>query len=146
MNLENCTLTNTASFAIQNVQLHAKVLSVYDGDTITVAADFFSCGVFLNQKVRLVGMNAPEIRSRRKKEKNFGLEATEYLRHLIDGKIVTLIITDNNDKYGRTSAVVIFDGVNINGHMVKKEYARVYGGGARGNWFTDEEELAYSAE
>jgi micrococcal nuclease len=143
MNLENCTLDNTTPFAIQNVQLDAKVLSVYDGDTITVAADFFNCGIFLNQKVRLLGMNAPEIRTKRKKEKALGLEATDYLRRLIEGEIVTLIITDNADKYGRTSAVVMYEHININEHMVKKAYARVYGGGSRGDWFTDDEENAH---
>lgn len=143
MDLKECTSENTLPFIIQHVKVKAKVLSVYDGDTITVAFDPFKCGVFFHHNVRFLGINAPEIHTKRKKEKEAGKAAGDYLRKLIEGKIVTLIIKENKDKYGRTSAIVIVDGLNLCDHMVEMGYARVYDGGARKPWFSDEEEKAF---
>jgi micrococcal nuclease len=143
MDIKKCTLENTQRIEIQNVEVIAKVLDVYDGDTITVAADFFNCGIFFQHKVRFLGMNAPEIRTTRKKEKEYGMIARDYLRGLIDGHYVTLVIKDNRDKYGRTSAIVIFNKLNICDHMIEAGHARSYTGGARASWFSDADESAW---
>jgi endonuclease YncB( thermonuclease family) len=145
MELKDCTSENTQKLEVQNVEVLAKVLSVYDGDTITCAADFFGCGKFFQHNVRFLGMNAPEIRTRRKKEKGFGIEAGDYLRKLIEGKYVTLVIKDNNDKYGRTSAIVMLGELNICDHMVELGYARTYSGGSRDPWFSDKDESSWAA-
>lgn len=146
MELKYCTLENTPKIEVQNVKVRAKVLSVYDGDTITCAADFFGRGMFFQHNVRFLGMNAPEIRTRRKKEKVFGLAAGDYLRKLIEGKYVTLVIKDNKDKYGRTSAIVMLGELNLCDHMVEMGYARTYSGGSRDPWFSDNDELLWVNE
>jgi micrococcal nuclease len=137
MTLKECTWDNTSSLRVQNIKLRVKVLKVYDGDTITVAGDFFKCGKYFRHKVRLKGINAPEIRTKCPREKKLGLEARQYLRDIIEKQIVTLIIGDNNDKYGRTSAVVVSDNIDICEHLVQMGYARYYDGGKRTPWYDE---------
>jgi micrococcal nuclease len=141
MKLQDCTIENTEPLQIENVKLNVKVLKVYDADTITVAGDFFNCGTYLRHQVRLKGINAPEIRTRRLREKRLAKEAREYLRGLIENEIVTLVIHDNKDKYGRTSAIVMCDKINICEHLVQMGYARYYNGGKRGHWFEEKKSV-----
>lgn len=85
---------------------------VADGDTITVE------GV---GKVRLVGVNTPE-------KGVAGSEASKYfVEKLCLNKEVSLDIDDskNTDKYGRTLAVVIVDGKNLNEMLLKEGLAEV---------------------
>jgi len=72
-----------------------KVVSVHDGDTVTVRTDD---GQTL--KVRLQGIDAPELRQ------PFGSRSRDELSALVKGKPVTLI-EHGRDKYGRTLANVI---------------------------------------
>jgi micrococcal nuclease len=138
MNLNDCTLDNTPPLIVQNITCEAKVLKVYDGDTITVAFDPFKCGKYFYHNVRLSGINAPEIKTTRPKEKQLGLDAKTYLTSLILSKIVTLVIDKNIDKYGRTSAIVMVGDVNICDELVLAGYAKTYSGGVREPWFSDE--------
>lgn len=74
----------------------AKVYRVVDGDTVyvTVQLGFF---VSTKLKLRLAGINTPEIRG---EEREKGLEATEYLKGLLgDGEI--MIASHKTGKYGR---------------------------------------------
>lgn len=109
----------------------AEVLKVYDGDTITVMIDLgMSC--FVKEKIRLFGIDAPELRG---EEKQRGIEARDHLANLLEsGDVFILTKKDNKGKYGRYLADVyvhdsIFnDLINVNrtmvdtGHAVFKEY------------------------
>ena len=77
----------------------AKVVSVYDGDTITVLADM-GMSLFARIKVRLLGINTPEIRTKDADEKRRGLEARDYLREQILNQEV-ILHTVKRGKYGR---------------------------------------------
>lgn len=80
-------------------QYLADVIKVYDGDTITVDIDL-GFGVMLKkQKIRLLGINTPEIRGEERPE---GLISRDRLSELILNKRI-LIITkkDSTGKYGR---------------------------------------------
>ena len=83
-----------------------KVKKVIDGDTFETET---------GEKVRLIGINAPEILD------IFGNEAKQYLSDLIENKTVDLQ-TDNfsndRDRYQRLLRYVIYDGVDINNKMV----------------------------
>ena len=98
----------------------AKIIKVYDGDTVTAKID---CGFHLNftEKVRLYGINAPELRG---KERPEGLKARDYLRELILDKEVTIkTIKDRKGKYGRYLGEIFIGTVNINKKLVKKGHA-----------------------
>lgn len=88
-----------------------KVTRVIDGDTFETDA---------GEKVRLLGINAPEITD------IFGKEAKEHLSNLILNKIVELEIdkkSNDKDRYQRLLRYVILDGVDINFKMISDGYA-----------------------
>jgi len=91
-----------------------KVVRVIDGDTFETET---------GDKVRLIGINAPEISD------IFGQEAKRYLSDLIENKTVDLQ-TDNiskeRDRYQRLLRYVILDGVDINKKMVCDGFAFAY--------------------
>ena len=104
----------------------ATVISVYDGDTITVSVDL---GFHITQtmSVRLARINSPEVRGSSSTE---GLEARDYLRSILLGKKVTLVTyKDSKEKYGRYLADVylaeprVFNCVND--MMVTKGFAQL---------------------
>ena len=104
----------------------ARVDRIYDGDTITCT---INCGFgvhLLKQKIRLYGLNSPEVRG---KEREQGLVARDKLREKIQGETVMLkTLKDKKGKYGRYLGILYLDGENINdwlienGLAVKAEY------------------------
>ena len=101
------------------------VKSVYDGDTITVSLDL---GMNISRdkiKLRLFGINAPELRGSTLIEAR---GSRDFLRGLILNKEVLIqTIKDKKGKYGRYLANVwiIEDKawININDKMVSEGYA-----------------------
>ena len=82
----------------------AKVVSVYDGDTITVDIDLGMHTWVIGEKLRLYGINAPEMRG---KEKVRGTASRDFLRMLLkDEEIIVETIRDKKGKYGRFLANV----------------------------------------
>lgn len=91
-----------------------KATRVIDGDTFETAT---------GEKVRLIGINAPEISD------IFGQEAKQYLSDLIVNKTVDLQtdnISNDRDRYQRLLRYVILGGVDINKKMVSDGYAFAY--------------------
>lgn len=104
----------------------AVVKSVYDGDTITVDIDL-GMGVWVHgEKVRLLRINAPELKGDTKTE---GIKSRDQLRSLVDGKqIVIRTHKDDKEKYGRYLAEVwLLDPsgnyTNINDQLVQGGFA-----------------------
>ena len=93
-----------------------KVISVYDGDTITMEIDL-GLHVTITEKIRLARINAPEIRG---KQRVLGLESKSHLISLILNKEVKIrTIKDRKGKYGRYLGEISLNGVSINDKMVK---------------------------
>jgi micrococcal nuclease len=101
----------------------AFVTKVYDGDTITVNIDLgFGIKIF-KQKIRLYGINTPEIRGECKED---GYKSRDYLSNLILNKEIILeTYKDKTCKYGRWLGIIHFEGVNLNEDLVEKELAVV---------------------
>ena len=59
-----------------------KILKVVDGDTVDVLLDV-GFGIWMKERVRLNGIDAPESRTRDKREKKFGLMAKAKVDHLL---------------------------------------------------------------
>ena len=134
--LEECTNANTKPFAFDGMQVCAKIIDVYDGDTVTAAFDTLGAGIY-SHKIRMLGIDTPEIRTKNIKEKEMGLKAREYLKELLINKIVTLHIK-SADKYGRILATIFTnDNTNVNEHMISMGHGRTYDGGKREGWFDD---------
>lgn len=100
------------------------VKKVVDGDTIEVWREG------KQQRVRLIGMDTPEVVDPRKTVQCFGREASSKAHALLDGKSVRLELDPTQgetDKYGRLLAYVFMeDGQSYNQYMIQNGYAHEY--------------------
>jgi micrococcal nuclease len=109
----------------------ARVVDIYDGDTITCDINLGFNLDFKFQKIRLYGINAPE---RRGIEKNEGLRSRDALREWILGKDILLYTIESRSKheevderkgmYGRWLGIIVHEGENINDKLVHLGYAK----------------------
>jgi micrococcal nuclease len=114
--------TNSKSSGSQSSSPHIErrglVMQVIDGDTVVID----------NKRVRLVGINTPELRPT---PKPGAIEAKQFVEGLCLGKEVGLDVDDirPKDKYGRTLAVVYIDvggsWVNLNAELLRRGMAEV---------------------
>lgn len=93
--------------------LSGKVVSVHDGDTITILAGKEQV------KIRLFGIDAPELKQ------PYGKKSKRFLSNLIAGQIVE-VKENGNDRYGRTIGTIFLNGEDINAQMVESGYAWAY--------------------
>lgn len=109
------------------------VIDVYDADTLTVSFRL-PFNIQYTDKIRLNGLNSPEIRTLDKKEKALAIEARDFVRDLILNKEVDIKIV-KREKFGRYLAeVYLYDGTFLNALLIEKKYAREYHGERRGKW------------
>jgi len=128
-NLENVTYKETTIFIPQIKR--GKVIKVYDGDTITVAAKLpFAESPIYRFSVRLRNIDSPEIKGKTKKECQLAIQARDALHHLISGKIVE-IRNNGKEKYGRLLADIYCEGIHVNRWMLDNKYAVKYYGGKK---------------
>jgi len=119
---------NDKIFTLYNYR--ANVVSIYDGDTVTLDVDL-GLGVWSKgQKCRLLGIDTPELRGEERPE---GLKSKQRLCELILGKQIAIeTYKDKTGKYGRW-LVTIWDldeqlgWVNINELLLSEGYAKIYG-------------------
>jgi len=85
----------------------AHVTKVYDGDTITVDIDLGFNICVRGEKLRLLGINTPEVRG---EEREQGLISRDWLRELIlDKDIIIKTERDKKGKYGRYLGTVFIE-------------------------------------
>ena len=106
---------------------------VIDGDTITCTLDL---GFHIHhwKKIRFYGVNAPESRTRNKREKEAGLRAKERGIELLDGadlQVQSFLV----GKFGRVLGVLYDGRKSIFDIMIKEGHLRPYDGGKREPWF-----------
>jgi micrococcal nuclease len=110
----------------------AKVLEIYDADTIRVELNLGFGLVWRGSdnrgvEIRLYGLNAPEMKG---SDKNKGTISRDKLREqLLNQEITLKTIKDKSEKFGRYLGIIIKeDGTNINewlineGLAIKKDY------------------------
>jgi micrococcal nuclease len=110
-----------------------EVLRVVDGDTVDVRIDL-GFNVWHKCRVRMVGINAPESRTKDLEEKEKGLAAKEWLKLRLFGvgDIYSVELqSQGTGKYGRVLGEFYIDGTNINQEMVEVGHAVAYDGGKR---------------
>ena len=92
-------------------EYRCKIVNVYDGDTATVDIDLGFKSWRHSEKVRIGGIDTPEIRTRNKREKVFGYLARARMRELLpDGSIQILrTYSPKPDKYGRILGNFVID-------------------------------------
>ncbi len=111
----------------------AHVDRVIDGDTFEASAAIW-IGQTIAIRVRIAGMDAPELRARCDSERGRAQAARAYLSRRIEGGTVKLSAV-RNDKYGgRVDAVVADAQGDIAAQMIRAGLARPYDGGHRDSW------------
>ena len=115
------------SFDLYNYR--AVCVGVYDGDSVTLDIDLGYNIWMRNQKIRLLGINTPEIRG---EERPDGLAARDYLRELIlDKEVMLKSYKDKSGKYGRWLGTILAKDdddhwLNVNQHLLAEGYAKLY--------------------
>lgn len=114
MYLNRALLILTLATPTAYADFYGKVISISDGDTITVLKEGKS-----QVKIRLLNIDAPE------KNQAFGTQAKNFLGNLIFTK--TVLIKDKSvDQYGRVLGTVFLNDLNINKEIVRNGYAWAY--------------------
>ena len=132
---------STPLFSFEGKRVWCKVVSVYDGDTVQVV--FPIEGNLCRWKIRLFGIDAPEIRGGTPSTKELAYKSRDWLRDATLEKIV-MLECGGWDKYGRLLATIflpsttkplnIQSAVNINHQLIQKNLARRYSGRKKEEW------------
>jgi len=130
--LNTCSNENTPYFSLDGVECLCKCINVYDGDTITVILKPDGFPDFFKFKIRLDGIDAPEIRTKNDVEKQNAILVRDFLRSMILNKIIN-IKCGKYDKYGRILATIKLQDSEktINDILIEKKYAIKYDGGTK---------------
>ena len=144
---------STPEFSLNHLKTYARVVSVYDGDTIKCIIPIFDH--FFKFHVRLMGIDTCEIKSKQHDNKDLAVSARNRLIHLIthgasdttplDSKHdIEHFLNQNTflvwlhclefDKYGRVLANIYSDPestVNFSDILVQEHLAYYYDGGTK---------------
>ena len=112
----------------------AHITKVYDGDTVTADIDLVFNVVMRKQKLRLLGIDTPEIRGEERPE---GLVARDRLSELILNTDVHIVThKDTSGKYGRWLVTIYArlhdldkdetSWINCNALLLNENLAKVY--------------------
>ena len=114
----------------------AKVIRVIDGDTVDVDIDL-GFGIWQkNERVRIMGIDTPESRTRDKIEKKFGLASKAMLKRIL-GKDTVLKTTinkkgvDMKGKFGRVLGDFLDNNKSVAKILCETGHAVAYYGGAK---------------
>ena len=122
-----------------------KITRVVDGDTVDAEISL-GYNVYITERIRLMGIDTPESRTRNRKEKALGLAAKAYLKELLKenkGDIILRTSKEGKGKFGRIlGTLLIYGGMtNVNQHLIDEGHARDYFGGSKdeqGEWTVEE--------
>ena len=106
-----------------------EVTRVVDGDTVDVDIDLGFGMTYKKQRVRMMGIDTPESRTRDLEEKFYGKQSKYFLEGLLEGKDIQLVSHDKG-KFGRILGELFIDDIplSINQQMIDGYHAVPYFG------------------
>ena len=111
------------------MEFKAKVRRVVDGDTLDVEIDL-GFNLTLNERIRLIGVDTPETRTRDPVEKANGLKSKRFVEDFV-GSGNVMIKVHGFGKFGRPLADLYVDDGCLKERLVNLGYAAPYFGGKR---------------
>lgn len=106
-----------SELSVAQAQEFVRVKRVVDGDTIVLET---------GERVRLLGVNTPEVSHRKKFVEAFGKDASEFTRRMVEGKLVRIeadLPASKKDKHSRIFAYVFLeDGTHLNAEIIRQGY------------------------
>ena len=98
----------TKFYTLNKINVWAKIVHVYDGDTVHAVFTLPNSSSIYKYKLRLAHIDTPELRSKNTKEIKKANEAKKVVEDMILNKIVYLEL-EGEDKYGRILANMHID-------------------------------------
>lgn len=114
-------------------EYRCKILRIVDGDTVDVDIDL-GFGVWIHkERVRIMGIDTPESRTRDLVEKQFGLAAKQFLKDLMPIGSQQIIKTqkDKTGKFGRILGDFILEDRLLSQLMIENYHAVPYFGDSK---------------
>lgn len=150
--LENSSFSNLKKFTFDGLTTKAKIVDVYDGDTVTIV--FFYNGNPVKYAFRIIGYDAPEIKPKRMTpNRELHCEAAicvrNFLKERILGKVVWIKFS-HEEKYGRLMGDIYLmrsdnekyfsdaNNVCISRLMINLGFGKEYNGGHKCDFTCDE--------
>ena len=134
------------SLPLPNYVYRIQVTRVVDGDTVDANIDL-GFNMMYKERIRLMGIDTPESRTRNKHEKCLGLASKNRIKELLKGAVVDgkrgkkaiylQTSKEGKGKFGRILGTLWVNGFNVNQQLVSENHARPYFGGkkrAQGEW------------
>ena len=119
----------TPLFSLKDKTFDAKIVYIYDGDTMHCVFKVF--GDYYRWNCRIFSVDTPEIRTKNEGEKKKGIEVRDILRTRLQDKILTIKCYDF-DKYGRLLIdVYMDDGGLLSQWLIQNNYGYAYYGGTK---------------
>ncbi len=112
-------------------EFKAKLVRVADGDTIDADIEL-GFSVFMRDRIRLMGIDTPESRTRNLEEKSWGMAAKHRLIELLaeaDGEFILKTEDMEKGKFGRVLGTIMINGKDANQSLIEEKLAIPYEGG-----------------
>lgn len=110
-------------------EYNAKLIRVIDGDTVDALVDL-GFNVWIKQRIRLHGIDAPEKRTKNLEEKRQGIKVSNRLQELLDSEDGKFILVSHGvGKYGRCLGVLLIGEcgeIHINNLLLEEGLAEKY--------------------
>ena len=100
-------------------------IKVIDGDTLDIVVDL-GFNVSIDTRLRLLGIDAPETRTKDLEEKQKGLKSKDFLCSIIynlSGKEEVVLKSKKLDSFGRSLGHLFIDNENLSDIMLKNGHA-----------------------
>ena len=123
----------SSTFAYGDVKI-SKVISIYDGDTMRVNIDSFPDIVGKNIRIRIKGIDAPEIKGKCQTEIDLAIMARDYLRNAINQSSQIELRNIERGKYFRIVGELYVNGENMSNNLIRRKLAYHYNGGKKRSW------------
>ena len=104
----------------------AKLIKIIDGDTVDALIDL-GFNVWVEKRIRLAGINTPEVRTKDKIEKEKGFLAKERLSEMIsESNNEFHVISHGVGKYGRCIGEIFINNQSVNEQLLLEGQAEKY--------------------
>ena len=120
----------TKFYTLNKTNVWAKIVHVYDGDTVHAVFSLPNSSKIYKYKLRLAHIDTPELKSKNTNEVKKANEAKRVVEEMILNKIVYLEL-EGEDKYGRILANIYINNINLNQYLIENKYAYKYEGGKK---------------
>ena len=107
------------------------IVKIVDGDTFDCDIDLGFSVVLAKQRIRLMGVDTWESRTRDKKEKAKGLLAKQFAKDMLEGAKEITLKSHGKGKYGRILGEVYCDDKCLNEELKSEGHAYEYFGGKK---------------